>query len=72
MITRYAPYLGFAALLWSGGTFAADATVTLNLVTAEGIGASVGSVRIVETRYGLVFEPKLTGLSPGLHGFHVH
>lgn len=72
MIARHARYLGFAALLCSGGTFAADATVTLNLVSGEGIGASVGSVRIVETRYGLVFEPKLTGLSPGLHGFHVH
>lgn len=59
-------------LFWSGATLGADATVTLNLVSATGIGAPVGSVRIVETRYGLVFEPKLTGLSPGLHGFHVH
>ena len=25
-----------------------------------------------ESRYGLVFTPRLEGLPPGLHGFHVH
>ena len=29
-------------------------------------------MRIVETPYGLAFYPTLTGLPPGLHGFHVH
>jgi len=32
----------------------------------------VGTVRIVETAYGLAFYPELKGLPPGLHGFHVH
>jgi Cu-Zn family superoxide dismutase len=44
----------------------------MNVADATGTGAPIGSVRIVETRYGLAFYPSLRGLSPGLHGFHVH
>ena len=65
-----------ACLLAIGATVAtgaaADTTVTLNVAEATGTGATLGSVRIVETRYGLVFHPALKGLPPGLHGFHVH
>lgn len=50
----------------------ADTTVKLNLVDAQGIGKAVGEVSISESRYGVVFTPALTGLPPGLHGFHVH
>ena len=46
--------------------------VPMNAATAAGTGASAGTVRIVETPYGLAFHPTLTGLPPGLHGFHVH
>jgi superoxide dismutase, Cu-Zn family len=51
---------------------AAETTVTLNAADAKGAGASVGTVRIVETSYGLAFYPKLSGLPAGMHGFHVH
>ncbi len=51
---------------------AAEVSVKLNVSEANGSGAAIGSVRIVETAYGLVFYPSLTGLPPGLHGFHVH
>jgi superoxide dismutase, Cu-Zn family len=51
---------------------AADLTVELNAVDGEGQGASVGTVLIGESPYGLVFTPQLHGLEPGLHGFHVH
>ena len=63
-----------AAALLAGATAAqaAETTVSLNLARAEGAGSAVGTVRIVETRYGLAFYPSLTGLAPGLHGFHVH
>ncbi len=61
-----------AALAAVAGAHAAETTVTLNLAQAEGTGPAVGSVRIVETRYGLAFYPSLNGLPPGLHGFHVH
>ncbi len=33
---------------------------------------SVGEVLIVETKYGLAFFPKLQGIKPGSHGFHIH
>jgi Cu-Zn family superoxide dismutase len=52
--------------------FGAEITVTMNLADKQGVGASVGTIRIVETPYGLAFYPSLTGLPPGLHGFHVH
>lgn len=61
-----------ACLAISTIAFAAETTVTLNLVGPKGIEAPVGTVRIVESAYGLVFYPSLTGLQPGLHGFHVH
>jgi Cu-Zn family superoxide dismutase len=52
--------------------FAADSTVTMNLTDEQGIGKSIGTVVISEGPDGLVFTPKLTGLTPGLHGFHIH
>lgn len=51
---------------------AAELTVTVNQVDANGVGAALGSVRIVETRCGLAFYPSLKGLPAGVHGFHVH
>lgn len=50
----------------------ADTTVTLHLATPEGTGAAVGTVQVTASPYGLVFTPALTGLAPGLHGFHLH
>lgn len=54
------------------GAQAASEVVTLHQVTAQGIGASIGKVTISETPYGLQFSPALSGLKPGIHGFHVH
>ena len=51
---------------------AAELSVPMNAVNASGTTQAVGSVKIVETAYGLVFVPSLSGLAPGLHGFHVH
>lgn len=51
---------------------AAEVIVKLDMVDANGVGATVGTVRIVETSFGLVFYPQLKGVVPGLHGFHVH
>lgn len=61
-----------AAVLAPTLSHAAEATVTLHLAQADGNGPVVGTVRLVETRYGLAFYPSLNGLPPGLHGFHVH
>lgn len=51
---------------------AAENTVTLNKVTTKGVGDAIGTVSIQETPYGLVFSPKLSHLTPGIHGFHLH
>jgi Cu-Zn family superoxide dismutase len=50
----------------------ADITVQLNAADEKGSGKSLGEVVVSETPYGVVFTPSLTGLPPGLHGFHVH
>jgi Cu-Zn family superoxide dismutase len=53
-------------------TAAADTVVELHAVDEKGSGSSLGQVTISENKHGLVFTPALTGLTPGLHGFHLH
>lgn len=62
------------ALLAAGGmaTAAADMEITMHAVDADGVGAGIGTIRLEETEYGLVFTPDLRDLPAGLHGFHVH
>lgn len=47
-------------------------SISMYLVDENGMGAGVGQVVVTESKYGLVFSPALAGLTPGLHGFHVH
>jgi superoxide dismutase, Cu-Zn family len=51
---------------------AAELTVAISIVDANGTGKGIGTVRISESAHGLVFAPALAGLPPGVHGFHVH
>lgn len=51
---------------------AADITIPVHQISAEGVGASIGVVKATDTPDGLQLTPELTQLSPGLHGFHVH
>jgi len=60
------------SILLCAGTAMADTTVQMSMVDAKGVGTSAGQVTISESKYGVVFTPSLTGLAPGLHGFHVH
>jgi len=50
----------------------ADLSIPMTTVDAQGKWQDIGKVTVQETPYGLVFTPALTGLAPGLHGFHVH
>ena len=50
----------------------ADTGVTMNLVDENGVGKEIGKVTITESQYGVVLTPELTGLTPGMHGFHMH
>ncbi len=51
---------------------AADVTATMNKVTPKGIGEEVGTVRMILSHEGAVFNLNLKGLPPGLHGMHIH
>ena len=62
----------FGASVLAASAQAAEGSVTLNLAEATGTGAAVGTVRLVDTPYGLALYPSLTGLPPGLHGMHFH
>ena len=66
------------ALLLLGGSAAQAAKsaksvkVTMNTVTADGVGKSIGTITLKEGKDGVTIEPKLKGLTPGEHGFHIH
>lgn len=61
-----------ACLAASSLAWAADIIVPVSTAERQGPGQPIGTVRIVETPYGLAFYPSLKGLPPGLHGFHIH
>lgn len=65
-------YLLLPAILFSSSSFAAEVTVTMNEALPEGNGKALGTVTVTETAYGLLFTPNLTGLTTGIHGFHLH
>jgi superoxide dismutase, Cu-Zn family len=50
----------------------AEMSIPMNKVDDMGVGTTVGQVTATDSRYGLVLTPNLQGLTPGLHGFHVH
>jgi superoxide dismutase, Cu-Zn family len=51
---------------------AATATATVNSISAAGIGPSLGTVTFTDGAQGMMITPKLSGLPPGEHGFHIH
>lgn len=51
---------------------AAETTVTMNKISASGVGDAIGTVRFVDGPQGVTVTPNLKGLPPGDHGFHVH
>ncbi|WP_252273112.1 superoxide dismutase [Cu-Zn] SodC [Pseudomonas subflava] len=62
-----------AALLAAAASAqAAPLDITLHAVDSSGVGKAVGTVKVEQSRYGLVFTPALSGMEPGIHGFHVH
>ncbi len=46
--------------------------IRLNKLSSSGVGERIGSIKIVDTKYGALFTPSLMGLSQGVHGFHIH
>lgn len=46
--------------------------IPMHALTEEGTGEQIGTITASRTPYGVLFEPDLTGLSAGVHGFHLH
>lgn len=66
-----------AALAAAGLAFAtavsAQYSVNINMVDQNGVGKSIGQIKIsAAATGGVTFTPDLKGLPPGTHGFHVH
>ena len=59
--------IGFAA-----GAQAETRTVSINLISADGTGAPIGTIELQDSSEGLILKPNLKGLTPGEHGFHLH
>ncbi len=47
-------------------------TVTVNAVSAQGVGPSIGQIQLIDSPAGLVINTNLSQLPPGPHGFHIH
>lgn len=60
----------FLSLIFSTHNFAAQVTATV--YTTDGEKKELGKVLFTDTDYGLLIQPTLTALPPGLHGFHLH
>jgi superoxide dismutase, Cu-Zn family len=56
----------------AGAAHAASKTIIMNSIDANGIGNSIGTLGLSDTKAGLRIRPRLANLPPGEHGFHVH
>ncbi len=71
MTKKFKYFLATICLLLPA-TALADVVVPMAFTAAQGTGKLTGTIVISETKYGLLFTPNLQGLTPGIHGFHVH
>ena len=62
--------LGTFAL--AGHAYGEELVIHMHLVTAEGTGKEIGTIKANDSPYGLILTPQLGDLTPGIHGFHVH
>lgn len=62
------------ALMFLGALPAAaeEKIVVMNAISDEGIGKIIGTVKLSDSEKGLLIDPDLGELTPGLHGFHIH
>ena len=51
---------------------AEERVVTIYVTDGAGVGRAIGTVTASSSPYGTILTPNLSGLTPGLHGFHVH
>jgi Cu-Zn family superoxide dismutase len=46
--------------------------VSSTIYSTDGTTQPIGTIVFLDTQYGLLITPKLTALSPGQHGLHLH
>ncbi len=51
---------------------ASDLVIDVHYLTDQGIGKKIGTITASHTPHGTLLTPDLSGLSPGMHGFHLH
>lgn len=61
-----------AGLVLSFNAYSDEITIQMHALDAAGVGQSLGTVTATDNKYGLLLTPALSGLTPGVHGFHVH
>ena len=64
--------LALLAVLFATGAEAATRTATIAAISADGVGAELGTITFSDSSGGLQVTPNLRGLPPGPHGFHIH
>ena len=72
MTMRTVSLLACTSLLHVAAAYADTTTITINAVSGAGVGDPIGTVTVMDTRFGALLKPRLSGLTPGMHGFHVH
>jgi Cu-Zn family superoxide dismutase len=65
-------FCGLLVAIMIGAAWADQIVIDMHDVNAKGVGKKIGTLTASETPYGTLFSPALTGLTPGLHGFHLH
>jgi Cu-Zn family superoxide dismutase len=64
--------VGAIVMFSATAAHADDITIKVRAINAKGVGKQIGTLRAVDTKKGLRVVPRLSGLTPGAHGFHVH
>jgi superoxide dismutase, Cu-Zn family len=60
------------SIAFAAAAHAADTAIEMKQISADGAGASVGTITAKDGDKGLILAVDLKGLKPGPHGFHVH
>jgi len=60
------------SVIAGGAAVASELTVEVNKLSADGIGASVGTITFKDDHHGMTVTPNLHSLPPGNHAFHIH
>ncbi|MGE0055636.1 MAG: superoxide dismutase [Cu-Zn] SodC [Hyphomicrobium sp.] len=64
--------LGAALVMAPTAALCETASVTINAISAEGVGDEIGKATISDSDKGAVIDIEVKGLSAGEHGMHIH